>query len=64
MHTETRELNDAELEQVSGGYIVLPPGFEGIAAGTEVYFAVKKMFGTKGAGPAGGDKGPAGPVPA
>jgi hypothetical protein len=63
MNTEIRELTFGELEQVSGGLLGLPD-FMGIGAGTEVYFVVKKVFGTKGAGPSSGDKGPAGPVPA
>ena len=61
MHTEIRELNDAEREQVSGGMGWLG----GIGAGTEVWFVVRdKVLAPKPGGPSSGDKGPAGPVPA
>jgi hypothetical protein len=73
MNTEIRELNVAELDQVSGGMFGL--GFFGnqvgdafraaIAAGNIVgNIAGQVVGGSQGAGPAGGGKGGAGPVPA
>lgn len=66
MNTEIRELNVAELDQVSGGMF---PGWtpELAKAMNNIIFeiTVKEVFGAKGggAGPAGGGKGGAGPVP-
>lgn len=72
MNTEIRELNVAELDQVSGGMfgIELHPVGDAfraaIAAGKIVGNIAGQVVGggSQGAGPAGGGKGGAGPVPA
>jgi hypothetical protein len=72
MNTEIRELNVAELDQVSGGmfglahHIGVGDAFRAaIAAGKIVgNIAGQVVGGSQGAGPAGGGKGGAGPVPA
>ena len=71
MNTEIRELNVAELDQVSGGMfgIELHPvgnAFRAAIAGKIVGNIAGQVVGggSQGAGPAGGGKGGAGPVPA
>ena len=69
MNTEIRELNDAELKQVSGGsmFDIKSASFAdlitvAVKVGT---IAGQALAGGKGgAGPAGGGQGGAGPVPA
>ena len=71
MNTEIRELNVAELDQVSGGMFGIGnqvgDAFRAaIAAGKIVGNIAAQVVGggSQGAGPAGGGKGGAGPVPA
>jgi hypothetical protein len=71
MNTEIRELDVADMDQVSGGMFGIglnPVGdaFRAVIAAGKIAgnIAGQVVGGSQGAGPAGGGKGGAGPVPA